>query len=79
MSEPLKTGDHVVITYATRTVRGVVRLASPNGRSLILEFDAMLGGFVGMMPVLQDETTGEYRDLFKGLPAVITHIDKVSS
>ena len=34
-----------------RTVDGVVVFASHNGVSLMLGFDAMLSGHVGMMPV----------------------------
>lgn len=64
---PLKTGDIVMITYGAQTVRGAVKLASPNGRSVMLEFEAMLGGFVGMMPALGDEK-GVYRDLLFNQP-----------
>jgi hypothetical protein len=49
-----KTGDLVRITYEGRSVDGAVKLASPNGLSLMLEFDAILGGCVGMMPVLYE-------------------------
>ena len=66
----MKTGDAVSITYDGRTVPGTIKLASPNGRSLMLEFDAMLGGFVGMMPVLADDD-GAYRDLVLGRPVVV--------
>lgn len=59
-----KTGEKCRVTYAGRTVDAVVRLASPNGRSLFLEFEAMLGGFVGAMPVLFDD--GEFRPLMGG-------------
>ena len=76
-----RTGDAVAIGYEGRTVRGVVKLASPNGRSLMLEFDAMLGGFVGMMPVLLDDA-GVYRDLverqpvdIQPAPPVVVHVD----
>jgi hypothetical protein len=56
-----RTGEHVRITYGGRTVDGVVLLASPNGRSLMLGFDAMLGGYLGQMPVLFDR--GAFYDL----------------
>jgi hypothetical protein len=62
---PLRTGDPVIITYEGRTVSGHVILASPNGKSLMLEFEAILGGFVGMMPVLERED-GDYHDLLSG-------------
>lgn len=57
----MKTGDRVRITYEGRTVFGHIKLASKNQRSLMLSFEAILGGYVGMMPVL---LSGEsYRDL----------------
>jgi hypothetical protein len=61
----LKTGERVRITYDRRTVTGQVLLGSDNGKSLMLEFEAILGGFVGTMPVLLDEQ-GTYRDLLFG-------------
>lgn len=59
----MKTGDRVSVTMEGRTVDAVVILASPNGRSLILQFEAILGGYVGMMPVLDDHGTGDFREL----------------
>lgn len=44
-------GDSVQIEHEGRTVDGTITLASPNGKSLILAFEAMLGGHVGQMPV----------------------------
>lgn len=55
MTEPprvWKTDEQVRITVERRTVDGVVVLASPNGKSLMLAFDAMLVGHAGMKPVL---------------------------
>ena len=54
---PYKTGDAVEISHNGRTVEGTVILASSNGLSLMLQFEAMLGGHVGMMPVTM--TDGE--------------------
>lgn len=66
MTAPIfTTGQLVQITYRGRTVDGAVALASSNGKSLMLTFDAMLGGFVGAMPVLMDEQ-GVFRDLLEG-------------
>ena len=56
------TGDKVSITFHDRTVQGEVKLASGNGRSIFLAFEAILGGYVGQMPVFRDED-GRYRDL----------------
>jgi hypothetical protein len=58
----LKRGDFVWLTCGERTVEAMVLLRSMNGRSLMLGFDAMLDGHLGMMPVLQGED-GVYRAL----------------
>lgn len=72
LERPFQKGDRVRITCPDgRVVEGEVLVASPNGRSLMLGFDAIvsptgaLGGYVGMMPVLQDDD-GAYRDLAAG-------------
>lgn len=70
---PLCTGDAVEIVYGDHVVRGWVKLASGNGLSLMLEFEAVLGGFVGMMPVLLDDD-GVYRDLFRRWPVKLTRL-----
>ena len=63
----MRKGDVVQVTYEGRTVEATVLLASSNGRSLFLEFDALLGGYAGTMPVLQDGTQPHrYRDLVTG-------------
>src|SRR5579859_1108556 len=49
-----QTGDRVRIRYAGRQVDGQVKLASSNGRSLFLEFEALLGGYAGGMPVIEE-------------------------
>lgn len=48
---PFRRGDYAHITYKGRTVVAFVAMASANGGSLMLMFDAMLGGYVGVMPV----------------------------
>lgn len=73
--KPLQRGEFVVVTASGRTVRAMVTLASANGRSIVLMFDAMLGGFVGVMPVSLDDddgtgaATGAALD---GMPVTIT-------
>lgn len=47
-------GDFVEITTQGRTVDGMVTLASPCGKSLIVMFDAVLDGHVGAMPLVGD-------------------------
>jgi hypothetical protein len=59
-----KTGDQVWVGCDDRTVEGEVILASKNGRSLILGFEAILDGCVGKMPVM--ETDGVYRNILTG-------------
>lgn len=45
---PLRTGDRVVLVTDTgRRVDALVTLASQNGRSLALTFDAMIGDWLG--------------------------------
>lgn len=72
-SLPLKTGESVAITYEGRTVRAEVRLASRNGRSLVLVFEANLGGYAGMMPVFIDED-GSCIDLLYARPVAIERL-----
>src|SRR5262245_40497211 len=56
-----KSGDRVHIKYGSQLASGVVSAASPNGRSLVLQFEGMLGCYCGAMPVL--EVDGKYLDL----------------
>lgn len=66
-----KKGDRVGITYLGRTVTGRVELASENGISVCLVFDALLGGYAGRMPVLWNEERGEFRCLILGMPVTL--------
>ena len=52
---PWCKGDQVRITIGRDETTGAVLLASGNGRSLMLAFDCILRGHVGLMPVLQGE------------------------
>jgi hypothetical protein len=56
MTEPASfhRGDAVVIQTDDKTVSGYIVLASENGISLLLCFEAMIGRHAGMMPVLHD-------------------------
>lgn len=66
----LKRGDHVRVTASNRSVVAMVTMASPNGRSIILMFDAVLGGWVGAMPAFEaDDGTWAALD---GMPLSIT-------
>jgi hypothetical protein len=64
-------GDVVLANNGERTIEARVTIASPNGRSLVIVWaDGMLGGYVGMMPVLYDD--GEYRGLIDGMCLTLT-------
>lgn len=60
-----RIGDEVLIEYDRQTEQGFVIHASTNGRSLMLAFDAIIDGHVGMMPVLR-ETDGRYHSIVTG-------------
>jgi len=66
MRQIFKTGDRVMITFDSFTTPATVLLASENGRSLMLGFEAMIGGYVGMMPVLWSDDFGEFCELVAG-------------
>jgi hypothetical protein len=66
----MKTGDPVWIEHDGRTVEGTILMASENERSLVVGFEAILGGHLGMMPVLLDEDG--YRSIITGEAVTIT-------
>lgn len=71
---PLKQGDRIEITCDGKIVTGIVIFGSDNGQSLMIGFDAMLRGHVGMMPVLWsndhwiDIVTGQELEIRKVRP-----------
>jgi hypothetical protein len=68
---PLTRGAFVTITTDTgRTIEAMVTMASPNGRSLMLLFDGMIGGWLGMLPAFQADD-GSWSAL-DGRPITIT-------
>lgn len=62
----MKTGDAVQIECDGRTIPGTVILASPNGASLMLGFEAVLDGHLGMMPVSRNDD-GSYQSIMTGI------------
>jgi hypothetical protein len=74
MMEVFKTGELVRITYENQTVDGEVKLASSNGVSLMLEFDAMLGGYVRLLPCLWAENRNAFLDLIENKPVKIERV-----
>lgn len=67
-----KKGERVTIGYVGRRVTGRVELASANGVSLMLAFEALLAGYAGHMPVLWNEKEGGYRCLILGAVVELT-------
>lgn len=66
-ANPFRAGEAIVITTDTgRQVEAIVQVASKNGRSLILGFDAMIGGWVTQLPAFQEDD-GNWRSL-DGIP-----------
>lgn len=61
-----KTGDRVLLKLDKVESPATVLLASANGRSLMLGFEAMIGGYVGTMPVFWSDELGEFVDLING-------------
>jgi hypothetical protein len=61
-----RTGDAVSIAVGEARVTGTVLYASANGVSLMLQFDALLAGHLGMMPVLRNDE-GHYRSVITGV------------
>jgi len=66
----LRTGEHVFIVCQGKRVEATVMLVSENGTPLMLGFDAILDGHLGMMPVLRDED-GVYRSVLTGIDITI--------
>jgi hypothetical protein len=61
----MKDGDKLRLTVDGRTVDARVIFGSANGRSLMVGFEAIVLGHVGMMPLLQHDD-GVYRSLVGG-------------
>lgn len=67
MTRIWKAGDAVKIKCDGRVVPGTVRMASSNGWSLMLEFEAVLAGHVAMMPVLWDDVRKLFSSVMTGI------------
>lgn len=76
MVPPLQRGEFVTLTHEGRTVEGMVTLASGNGRSIIVMCDAIIAGFAGAVPLLE-ETDG-WRTL-NGAPVSLERITEPAS
>lgn len=70
--EPFVRGMFVHVTFDGRTITAMVTLASDNGSSLVIMFDAVLGGYVGMMPLRWSGADRAFHDLIHDRVAVVT-------
>lgn len=69
--EKYATGDRVWIECGGTTVFGRVILASENGRSLMLGFEAILEGHAGMFPAFRCDD-GIYRSIINDVEVRLT-------
>ena len=69
----LQRGDYVWIERDDKRMQAMVTLASPNGKSLIVMFDGMFGGYLGMMPLSFED--GEYVDLIERKPVKLERLE----
>jgi hypothetical protein len=60
-------GDQCRVTCGDRTVDAVVVLISDNQISAFIEFDAMLGGHVGKMPIIANTSTDAARGIYHSI------------
>lgn len=70
----MKSGEFVWIERGNVKMQALIVLASDNEVSLMVMFNGMFCGYVGMMPLLMEG--GIYRDLHTGLPVRVTGIDE---
>ena len=70
--EQWAAGDSGWITYDDRSVPMQVIIASENGISLLVSFEALLGGYAGTMPLVWMSQECEFRCLIKQHCAVLT-------
>lgn len=67
MSVQFSKGDPAIVTCGDRTIRAEVVMISPNQVSVLIQFDAVLGGHIGMMPAMRhDKDLGIYRSIIDG-------------
>lgn len=51
-----KSGDEIRIRFEGQTLMATVKKASPNSVSLMIEFEGILGGYIGWMPLLLEDS-----------------------
>lgn len=67
-----KTGDACTVTAEGRSVPGKILLASGNGLSLFVEFEAILHGHVGQAPLSWEPRLGEFVSIATGREFVLS-------
>jgi hypothetical protein len=65
--------DRVRLSYRRWVVEAEVVLASDNGMSLLLTFEALLGKHAGAMPVLFED--GGFRSIIDGAPVTLSKME----
>ena len=67
-----RAGQRCFLTYGDRKrVPAMIQLASRNAHSLMVSFEAILGGYVGMMPLIWYSHDSTYMDLINWQPALL--------
>ena len=69
----MKRGDVVRLVHEGVSVDAFVALASENGASLLVMFDALLDGCVGSMPLYRGGD-GQYRNIMTGTPITVEEV-----
>lgn len=65
-------GEDVEVTFEHRTVIGKIEMISDNQVSLLVSFEAVLGGHAGMMAATRhDKERHIYRSIIDGTPVTI--------
>lgn len=62
----VSTGETVELTAVGRTLNARVVIASGNGRSVFLEFDAMIDGHAGGMPLMWSDDADGFCSIANG-------------
>ena len=68
----MRKGDAIEIEHDHRKVQGEIVMISENQVSLMIKFDAMIGGHAGMMPATRhDKERHIYRSIIDGTEVMI--------
>ncbi len=68
----LEKDDAIVITCGDRTLPAKVEMISNNQVSILISFEALLGGHAGMMPATRwDTARNAYRSIIDGTEFVV--------